>query len=155
MNTNIKQIAQDLQGYGRNGDTMLAHITPEEAQVLSLLGGSGTINPNTGLPEFFSFGGFIGDVFGGAADIVGDVVSGVGDTVGAFVKDPVDFTGNFIQNALDNPAKTAASAALAYFGMPYITEALGGAAALPYTEAFDAANLAAQEIGRASCRERV
>jgi hypothetical protein len=31
---------------------MLAHITPEEAGILKLLGGSGTINPRTGQPEF-------------------------------------------------------------------------------------------------------
>jgi hypothetical protein len=161
MNTELKQIAGLLQSYGNNGDTVLAHITPEEAQLLKDLGGAGTINPDTGLIEF-GFGSFISSALGGVADIVGDVggfigdtVSGVGDTVGAFVKDPVDFTGNFIQNALDNPAKTAASAALAYFGMPYITEALGGAYALPYTEAFDAANLASQGLDAAAIAQNI
>ena len=48
---NIKQTAEKLQQYGRNGDTMLAHITPEEAELLKSVGGSGTINPKTGLPE--------------------------------------------------------------------------------------------------------
>jgi hypothetical protein len=43
----------DLAQYGRHGDTMLAHITPEEAALLKSRGGSGTINPVTGLPEFF------------------------------------------------------------------------------------------------------
>jgi len=47
----------DMAGYlasqGRNGDTMLAHITPDEAAMLKAQGGSGTINPNTGLPEYF------------------------------------------------------------------------------------------------------
>jgi len=38
---------------GRHGDTMLAHITPEESDLLQALGGSGTINPYTGLPEHF------------------------------------------------------------------------------------------------------
>jgi hypothetical protein len=38
---------------GRNGDTVLAHITPEQASFLKAQGGSGTINPRTGLPEFF------------------------------------------------------------------------------------------------------
>jgi hypothetical protein len=160
MNTNIKQVAGLLQSYGNNGDTVLAHITPEEAQLLKDLGGAGTINPDTGLIEF-GFGSFIssalggvGDLLGGAADIVGDTVGGVVDTVGAFVKDPVDFTGNFIQNALDDPAKTAASAALAYFGMPYITEAIG-AYALPYTEAFDAANLASQGLDAAAIAQNI
>jgi len=32
---------------------MLAHISPEEAQMLKAMGGSGTRNPVTGLPEFF------------------------------------------------------------------------------------------------------
>jgi hypothetical protein len=44
----IAQLAQ----YGRNGDTMLAHITPEEAAMLKRMGGAGTINPMTGLPEY-------------------------------------------------------------------------------------------------------
>jgi len=49
----LKPIAKAIAGYGRNGDTMLAHITPAEARMLRRRGGSGTINPVTGLPEFF------------------------------------------------------------------------------------------------------
>lgn len=49
----MNPIAQSLANMGRNGDTMLAHITPQEAQMLQRQGGSGTINPYTGLPEFF------------------------------------------------------------------------------------------------------
>tara|TARA_R110000744_G_scaffold46911_5_gene103556 strand:- start:26483 stop:28642 length:2160 start_codon:yes stop_codon:yes gene_type:complete len=37
---------------GRKGDNMLAHINPMEAKLLRMYGGSGTINPSTGLPEF-------------------------------------------------------------------------------------------------------
>ena len=40
---------------GRHGDTMLAHVSPKEAKLLKSGGGSGTINPKTGLPEFFGF----------------------------------------------------------------------------------------------------
>lgn len=50
----LKDAAQHLQSYGRHGDTMLAHINPEEAALLKARGGSGTINPNTGLPEFWN-----------------------------------------------------------------------------------------------------
>jgi hypothetical protein len=32
---------------------MVAHISPQEAGLLKALGGAGTINPETGLPEFF------------------------------------------------------------------------------------------------------
>jgi len=48
---NIKNLASQ----GRGGDTMLAHINPQEAQLLKSKGGTGTINPNTGLPEYKKF----------------------------------------------------------------------------------------------------
>jgi hypothetical protein len=156
MNTNIKQIAQELQSYGRNGDTMLAHITPEEAEVLSLLGGSGTINPNTGLPEYWGgFGGFIGDVFGGAADLVGSVVGGIGDVVGSFVDDPAKFAKNIANSIMDDPLKALATGAVSYFGLPALSSALGagsiGTSALADAAfiADDVASLAAQGISPA------
>jgi hypothetical protein len=68
---NIKQTAAKLAEYGRNGDTMLAHITPQEAGLLKGLGGSGTINPKTGLPEYF-----LGSVVGGLLGGIGGVISG-------------------------------------------------------------------------------
>ena len=48
----LRQSAQKLQSAGRGGDSMLAHITPREAQMLKSIGGGGTINPKTGLLEF-------------------------------------------------------------------------------------------------------
>src|SRR3972149_1988378 len=57
---------KELISKGRYGDTILAHISPPEALLLKFAGGSGTINPDTGLPEFF-LGGFL--------DTVKDVVS--------------------------------------------------------------------------------
>jgi len=53
-----KEMAEMLRRMGRNGDTMLAHITPEEAELLADLGGAGTENPETGLPEFYPFDDF-------------------------------------------------------------------------------------------------
>ena len=52
----LKTLAKELQSKGRYGDTVLAHINPQEAGILKALGGSGTINPDTGLPEYFSIG---------------------------------------------------------------------------------------------------
>jgi hypothetical protein len=49
---NAQDLAELLRQMGRGPDTMLAHITPEEAQMLLESGGSGKINPQTGLPEF-------------------------------------------------------------------------------------------------------
>jgi len=45
-------LAQLIRSQGRGKDTVLAHITPREAALLKANGGSGTINPITGLPEF-------------------------------------------------------------------------------------------------------
>jgi hypothetical protein len=42
----------DLAGKGIDGDTELAHVNVEEMQVLRDMGGSGTINPHTGLIQF-------------------------------------------------------------------------------------------------------
>ena len=54
----LKPLAQILRSKGRKGDTILAHISPKEAARLKREGGSGTINPDTGLPEFFGEDGF-------------------------------------------------------------------------------------------------
>lgn len=57
-----QQIAQGIAQLGRNGDTTLMHVTPHEVAGLQALaksqGTSLTINPDTGLPEAFSLGGF-------------------------------------------------------------------------------------------------
>lgn len=56
------QIAQGLAGLGRNGDSVLVHMQPEEVAGLQSIakanGTSLTINPDTGMPEAFSLGGF-------------------------------------------------------------------------------------------------
>jgi hypothetical protein len=49
----LNPMARGMAEAGRYGDTMLAHISPVEAQILRRYGGSGTINPVTGMPEFF------------------------------------------------------------------------------------------------------
>lgn len=53
-----KQAAQKLQAMGEDGDTILAHINPGEAAHLKAMGGSGKVNPKTGL---LSFGGYEGE----------------------------------------------------------------------------------------------
>jgi hypothetical protein len=47
-----------LASKGRGRDTLLAHITPREADILKAAGGSGTTNPETGLLEFEDSGSF-------------------------------------------------------------------------------------------------
>jgi hypothetical protein len=51
--SDLAAIAAMLSSKGRGNDTLLAHITPREAEILKAAGGSGTTNPDTGLLEFF------------------------------------------------------------------------------------------------------
>lgn len=52
LRTDLSRMAEEVRRAGRGKDTILAHITPREAALLKSRGGSGEINPNTGLPEF-------------------------------------------------------------------------------------------------------
>jgi len=72
----LADVGQYLAAQGRYGDTMLAHITPEEAALLKRRGGSGTINPVTGLPEFF-----LKKLFGAVKSVVKGVVNVVKDVL--------------------------------------------------------------------------
>ena len=51
--SDLAEIAAMLTSKGRGNDTLLAHITPREAEILKAAGGSGTTNPETGLLEFY------------------------------------------------------------------------------------------------------
>ena len=53
----FKQLYKSIAKHGREGDTELAHVNPYEVELLRLAGGSGTINPTTGLREFKGGGG--------------------------------------------------------------------------------------------------
>jgi len=79
----LADVGQYLAAKGRGGDSILAHITPEEARMLRSRGGSGTINPATGLPEFK------GGVIGGIVGAVKGVVKGVVNVVKDVLKSPV------------------------------------------------------------------
>jgi hypothetical protein len=69
--------AESLRQKGRYGDTVLAHINPQEAMMLKAMGGSGTINPATGLPEFFikAVTNFVKNTFSSVADVAKKVVA--------------------------------------------------------------------------------
>lgn len=60
----MDEVGKSLQSQGQNGDTILAHINPTEAEILKNRGGSGSINPYTGLPEFVNPGDIAGGGFG-------------------------------------------------------------------------------------------
>jgi hypothetical protein len=72
------QSPQGLASLGRNGDSMLVHMSPSEVAGLQGLamsqGGSLSINPQTGLPEAFKLGGFfkslLPTIVGGIASMI-------------------------------------------------------------------------------------
>jgi len=100
----LENAAEMIRRQGREGDTVLAHITPEEAGILKLLGGSGTINPYTGLPEFKSIRKFLK-----STPVLKDIYK-VGSEIGKGIESGVES----IAKALGPVGSIAA----AYFGGP-------------------------------------
>jgi hypothetical protein len=78
----LRSVAKELQDMGRGGDTILAHINPQEAALLKRMGGSGTINPATGLPEFLK----IGKVFKPVTNVLKGVEKAVVRPIGDVLK---------------------------------------------------------------------
>jgi hypothetical protein len=103
---------------------MLAHINPEEAALLKSKGGSGTINPNTGLPEFKKFW-----KQASASNIVGAVENPL-QAIQDVVVEPVEQVVSNIANlpgSVENTVKQVAAnpiaqIAIAYY-MPGVVEA--------------------------------
>jgi hypothetical protein len=52
LKADLPALAELLRSKGKGKDTILAHINPKEAELLKRRGGSGDINPDTGLPMF-------------------------------------------------------------------------------------------------------
>ena len=71
----LADAAKALQAKGRGRDTMLAHITPQEAEMLRRAGGLGTTNPYTGLKEY----GWLNDTWKAVTAPVKAVVNVVKD----------------------------------------------------------------------------
>jgi hypothetical protein len=53
----FKYLYKEIAGKGIDGDTELAHINTFESRLLRMFGGAGTINPETGLKQYFGGGG--------------------------------------------------------------------------------------------------
>lgn len=80
----MQKLGELLASKGRYGDTMLAHISPDEAELLKAHGGSGTINPETGLPEFWKGWKAIRKVAKIAAPVLGTLLApGIGSALGS------------------------------------------------------------------------
>ncbi len=72
----IASAAQQVQAMGRGPDTLLAHISPDEAQFIDHLQGGRRTNPMTGLPEYGLFGNILKAVARVAGAVGGFMVGG-------------------------------------------------------------------------------
>ena len=98
----LNPLADAIAKQGRYGDTTLAHVSPREIEMLKQMGGSGTINPVTGMPEFF-----IKKIFKGAKN----ALKKVGQAVKKFASSSV--------------GKIVTTMALAFFLGPAAATAMG------------------------------
>lgn len=95
----LAQAVKKVADQGRGGDTMLAHINPREAEVLRRMGGSGLVNPNTGLREFKGFK-------------LGKVFKSVGKAIKSVAKSVIKNIPTIIAVATGNPWLAAGVGAL-------------------------------------------
>jgi len=117
--------ARQLAAQGRGGDTELAHINPREAAMLRRAGGSGTINPNTGLREYKSWLKKIkwGKVLAAVAPIALSFIPGIGTAIGGFLS--AGLLEGAAASALGGAAIGAASSAIGG-GNPLVGAVTGG-----------------------------
>jgi LysM repeat protein len=139
-------IAQELEEKGRFGDTHLLHVRDDELQGLSSLGQL-TVNPDTGLPEAFSFKSLIPALVGTAVTIASGgtmaplMAAGMGGlaTFGTSMA-----MGNSLEQSLLSGFMTFGGGAIAGGGPSFGVEAGAGGGVL------DAAGGAAADMGLAS-----
>jgi hypothetical protein len=111
---------EKLRLEGRNGDTELAIITPDLLEIFTEWAGmEPEINPESGLPEFFSFG----NIFKSVVRVVGTMLGPV--TGFAASKLTGQSTGAAFKNAFIGAALPAAA-----MGIPYLMGGAGGAGGL-------------------------
>ena len=123
----INCLLEQIKKKGRSGDTELAHVNPLEAMMLKKMGGSGSINPDTGLREYK--GGFFRKpgkalksvLGGGAGAFLGNMIlPGAGGLIGGAI-------GQGAQNAIrgKNPLQGALKGAAMGAALPSVASGLG------------------------------
>lgn len=89
MNMSLHPIAEAVRSQGRNGDSMLVHMTPGEVAALQRMaeanGGTLTINPETGQPEAFFLAALLPTIAGAMAPSL----AGMGGIMGTLFGSPL------------------------------------------------------------------
>jgi hypothetical protein len=115
-----------LERQGRNGDSVLAHLTPQQHELLSTMGGGSTTNPKTGLPEHFLAS-------------AGPLLQGIGQRASSAAQAANTFGGRLLNPVLTKPTLQQGRSTLGTFtprtaeGLemtyPSLTQRLGAATA--------------------------
>jgi hypothetical protein len=131
----LRNAAEMLRRQGRGDDTVLAHINPQEAGILKLMGGSGTINPYTGLPEYrkwykdvqkaFKSTPIVGDIYKGVSSIGKEVERGVESIAKDKILGPIAQMASYL-----HPVSAALYAGLAPEGSSFDTKGAAKAAVM-------------------------
>jgi hypothetical protein len=136
----LTPVASGIAQLGRKGDSQLAHITMSEARMLRRAGGSGTINPQTGLREYF-----LKKVF----KSVGNAFKKIGSAVSKAVKGVVNGVKKFANSTVGRILTTVA---LGFFlgpaaaGLLGVTSAAGVAAVSGFVGGFGSSVLAGKSL---------
>jgi len=113
-----------LASKGRGGDSELAHVNPREAEMLRRAGGSGGINPATGLREYkFKWGKILGAVAPIALSLL---LPGVGTVIGGAISGSLGLGLGAIGQGILGGAVLGAGSSLLGGGNP-LTGAVSGA----------------------------
>ena len=100
-----------LARQGRGGDTELAHVNPQEKAMLKSMGGSGGINPNTGLREY-QIPAYVPGGFGAGASALSSITSiGSATTAATTAATTVATTGSSLLAGAGSVLGSIASAA--------------------------------------------
>jgi hypothetical protein len=126
LKADLPALAELLRSKGKGKDTILAHINPREAALLKRHGGSGEINPDTGLPMFDDGEGI--DAYAGgtqeqiAAQNQANQVPNISPITSDQSAPITDFRGQSIENEADRGTVTPEQAAFSQqYYKPYST----------------------------------
>lgn len=150
MARGLAKTAAKVKAAGRFGDTELAHLSPDEIAILSAWQGDVSINPETGLPEFFKLGKVLKSVAKAAGALAGAYLGGpAGAAIGG------GLTAKLLGDSTKNALVTGALSGLGAYGVQQTgigdslgIDALGSGADLLGRAGTDAAAGAASGSGK-------
>jgi hypothetical protein len=141
----VADLAEVLAQFGRHGDTNIAHISPQEMMHLKGRGGSGSLNPVTGLPEFFA-----DDGDDGQSDDAGEGSGESGTDGGSGGSGGFDYGNDAIDDAIGRggpdddfaePASLTFSPSFAEFSRPdNVLDTIANAIGFSYQPGFNPSN---------------